>query len=70
MQFRYNRKGNSRCSIPLIFLVFCYQAECDIRDFGKKVHNIEIEFDETHDKLQKAVGKSQSIVLCQLTSLL
>ncbi len=29
------------------------QAECDIRDFGKKVHNLEIEFDETNDKLNK-----------------
>merc|ERR1711936_1015592 len=30
------------------------QADCDIRDFGKKVHGLEIEFDETCDKLQKA----------------
>jgi len=30
------------------------QADCDIRDFGKKVHSYEIEFDETNDKLQKA----------------
>merc|ERR1712207_112765 len=30
------------------------QADCDIRDFGKKVHGLEIEFDETNDKLQKA----------------
>merc|ERR1712198_254081 len=27
---------------------------CDIRDYGKKVHGLEIEFDETCDKLQKA----------------
>jgi hypothetical protein len=33
------------------------QAECDIRDFGKKVHNLEIEFDETNDKLNK-VGRT------------
>merc|ERR1711983_569730 len=31
------------------------QADCDIRDFGKKVHGFEIEFDETLDKLNKAV---------------
>merc|ERR1711992_298486 len=30
------------------------QADCDIRDFGKKVHGLEIEFDETTDKLNKA----------------
>merc|ERR1712213_218011 len=30
------------------------QADCDIRDFGKKVQNLEIAFDETNDKLQKA----------------
>jgi len=30
------------------------QADVDIRDFGKKVHSFEIEFDETNDKLQKA----------------
>merc|ERR1712130_1074609 len=30
------------------------QAGCDIRDYGKKVHGLEIEFDETCDKLQKA----------------
>merc|ERR1719275_525125 len=30
------------------------QADCDIRDYGKKVHGLEIEFDETNDKLQKA----------------
>ena len=29
------------------------QADCDIRDFGKKVHSLEIDFDETIDKLQK-----------------
>jgi hypothetical protein len=31
-----------------------YQADCDIRDFGKKVHSFELEFDETLDKLNKA----------------
>merc|ERR1712179_745206 len=30
------------------------QADCDIRDYGKKVHSFEIEFDETNDKLTKA----------------
>merc|ERR1711990_572619 len=29
------------------------QADCDIRDYGKKVHGLEIDFDETNDKLQK-----------------
>ena len=31
------------------------QADIDIRDFGKKVHTFEIEFDETLDKLNKAL---------------
>merc|ERR1712156_543164 len=30
------------------------KLDCDIRDYGKKVHGLEIEFDETCDKLQKA----------------
>jgi len=30
------------------------QADCDIRDFGKKVQQLEIGFDETNDKLIKA----------------
>merc|ERR1711936_587183 len=30
------------------------QCDCDIRDYGKKVHGLEIEFDETNDKLTKA----------------
>ena len=30
------------------------QADVDIRDYGKKVHGFEIEFDETTDKLNKA----------------
>jgi len=29
------------------------QCDCDIRDYGKKVHGLEIDFDETNDKLQK-----------------
>jgi len=29
------------------------QCDCDIRDYGKKVHTLEIDFDETNDKLQK-----------------
>ena len=32
------------------------QADVDIRDYGKKVHSIEIEFDETNDKLTKATA--------------
>jgi len=31
------------------------QADCDIRDYGKKVHGLEIDFDETLDKLNKAL---------------
>jgi len=31
----------------------CDQCDCDIRDYGKKVHGYEIDFDETNDKLQK-----------------
>merc|ERR1711926_1042 len=31
------------------------QADCDIRDLGKKVQNLEIGYDETNDKLTKAV---------------
>ena len=30
------------------------QADCDIRDYGKKVQQLEIGFDETNDKLLKA----------------
>merc|ERR1712032_813983 len=30
------------------------QADCDIRDYGKKVRQLEIGFDETNDKLTKA----------------
>merc|ERR1711936_1344398 len=30
------------------------QADCDIRDSGKKVQQLEIGFDETNDKLTKA----------------
>jgi len=30
------------------------QADCDIRDYGKKVQTLEIGYDETNDKLQKA----------------
>ena len=32
----------------------CDQADCDIRDFGKKVHSFEIAFEETLDKVNKA----------------
>ena len=31
-----------------------FQADCDIRDYGKKVQQLEIGFDETNDKLTKA----------------
>merc|ERR1711864_4091 len=30
------------------------QADCDIRDYGKKVQSLEMAFDETNDKLTKA----------------
>jgi len=30
------------------------QADCDIRDYGKKVQSLEMGFDETNDKLTKA----------------
>merc|ERR1711936_1492296 len=30
------------------------QADCDIRDLGKKVQNLEMGYDETNDKLTKA----------------
>ena len=32
----------------------CVQADCDIRDYGKKVQQLEIGYDETNDKLTKA----------------
>jgi len=32
------------------------QADCDLRDYGKKVQNLEIGFDETNDKLTKAMA--------------
>jgi hypothetical protein len=35
-------------------LFFFVQADCDIRDYGKKVQQLEIGFDETNDKLLKA----------------
>jgi len=31
------------------------QCDCDIRDYGKKVHSLEIDFDETNDKLTKTL---------------
>merc|ERR1712020_473651 len=30
------------------------QADCDIRDYGKKVQTLEMNYDETNDKLTKA----------------
>jgi len=35
------------------------QADCDIRDFGKKVQSLEIAFDETNDKVVKATEQYQ-----------
>ncbi len=46
-----NRK--SAVPITVVFLI-CRQADCDIRDYGKKVQQLEIGFDETNDKLLKA----------------
>jgi hypothetical protein len=37
-----------------VVLLICWQADCDIRDYGKKVQQLEIGFDETNDKLLKA----------------
>merc|ERR1712060_641145 len=36
------------------------QADCDIRDYGKKVQQLEIGFDETNDKLTKATVRMAS----------
>ena len=44
--------GNLFCS----FFQVADQADCDVRDYGKKVHGFEIEFDETLDKLNKAIA--------------
>merc|ERR1712051_129205 len=47
------------------------QADCDIRDYGKKVQQLEIGFDETNDKLTKATesleeeDKKSAEQLCQ-----
>merc|ERR1711936_1050818 len=35
------------------------QADCDIRDYGKKVQQLEIGFDETNDKLTKATDSPE-----------
>merc|ERR1712001_314500 len=45
------------------------QADCDIRDYGKKVHSLEIEFDETLDKLQKAGESSEENLANTVTKL-
>ena len=37
-----------------IHFAVLFQADCDIRDYGKKVQQLEIGFDETNDKLLKA----------------
>ena len=44
--------SNESCSVGQV----ADQADCDIRDYGKKVHGFEIEFDETTDKLNKALA--------------
>merc|ERR1712098_354259 len=36
------------------------QADCDIRDYGKKVQSLEIAYDETNDKLTKLALTSKS----------
>merc|ERR1712156_923029 len=37
------------------------QADCDIRDYGKKVQQLEIGFDETNDKLTKATESLKEV---------
>merc|ERR1712062_799257 len=37
------------------------QADCDIRDYGKKVQQLEIGFDETNDKLTKATESLEEV---------
>merc|ERR1711935_1267234 len=50
------------------------QADCDIRDYGKKVQQLEIGFDETNDKLTKAnesleeADKQSAETLCATVS--
>ena len=40
------------------FYQSCFlQADCDIRDFGKKVQGFEIGYDETNDKLTQALSQ-------------
>ena len=34
----------------------CDQHDCDIRDLSKKIQGYEVEFDETNDKLIKALA--------------
>ena len=34
----------------------CDQHDCDIRDLSKKIQGYEVEFDETNDKLTKALA--------------
>merc|ERR1711962_1628812 len=47
------------------------QADCDIRDYGKKVQQLEIGFDETNDKLTRRImlmeeeDKKAAEQLCQ-----
>ena len=56
---------NYKAFLTYFVKTFC-QADVDIRDYGKKVHNFEIEFDETNDKLQKAIGNF--LILLMLVS--
>ena len=39
------------------------QADCDIRDYGKKVQQLEIGFDETNDKLTKAADNVMKTIM-------
>ena len=42
--------------------ISAHQADCDIRDYGKKVQQLEIGFDETNDKLSKVREKERWIL--------
>ena len=51
---RQGRPGENFLQILDFFYKKSLQADCDIRDYGKKVQQLEIGFDETNDKLTKA----------------
>ena len=42
------------CTVLYCTVLYCTVLYCDIRDYGKKVQQLEIGFDETNDKLNKA----------------